>query len=102
MTYAAVNNARGFSLIELMFAITLFGILLGFAIPAFRDTVRNNQIVAQNNEFVTALNYARSESLRRVGPVTLCASADGATCSGATNWSTGWIVFADPNADGSI
>jgi type IV fimbrial biogenesis protein FimT len=101
MTYAHERN-RGFTLIELMFAIAIFAVLLGFAIPAFRDTVQNNRLVAQNNEFVTALNFARSEALRRAGPVTVCASDNGTDCSGDTDWSTGWIVFADLNADGDL
>ncbi len=96
------NRQSGVSVIELMFAIALLSIILGLAIPTFRETIQNNRLIAQNNEFVTALNYARSEALRRAGSVTVCASGDGATCSGDTNWSTGWIVFADPNSDGTL
>jgi type IV fimbrial biogenesis protein FimT len=103
MTYANKSH-RGFTLMELMFTITVLGVLLALAVPSFRETIENNRVTAQNNEFVTALNYARSEALRRVGSVTVCASANGATCSGAgvTNWSTGWIAFADRNSDGAL
>jgi type IV fimbrial biogenesis protein FimT len=94
------RTQRGFTLTELMFTVTVLSILLGLAVPSFRETVRNNRLVSQNNEFVGSLNYARSEALKRSDSVSVCASADQTTCSGDTDWSTGWIVFADPNANG--
>lgn len=101
MTYLTKTN-RGFTLMELMFAVTILAILLGFGVPTFRQIIENNRLVTQNNEIVTALNLARSEALRRAGDVTMCASTDGATCSEDTDWSSGWIVFVDSNADGTI
>ncbi len=97
-----IKRYSGFSLLELMFTITLLGILFAIAIPIFGEMIRNNRVTAQNNDFVTALNFTRSEALRRARSTTLCASTDGATCSGATNWSSGWISFADLNADGAL
>jgi type IV fimbrial biogenesis protein FimT len=93
---------RGFSIIELMITITVLGLLLGIAVPSFTETVRNNRIISQNNELVASLNLARSEALKRSGSVSVCASADQATCSNSTNWGTGWIVFNDPNANGTL
>jgi type IV fimbrial biogenesis protein FimT len=80
----------------------VLAILLGLAVPSFKEIIRNNRITTQTNEFVSAINYARSEALKRSNPVTLCASDDGETCSGDTDWSTGWIVFADVNANGTL
>lgn len=91
---------RGYTIIELMLGITVMSILLAVAVPSFLDTVRRNRLVAHNNEFISGLNLARSEALKRGGSVTVCASADQATCSGVTDWSTGWIVFSDLDADG--
>jgi type IV fimbrial biogenesis protein FimT len=96
------KRGHGFTLIELMMAITVLGILLGLAIPAFRDIIRNNRVTSQTNEFVGALNYARSEALKRSNPVAVCSSTDGVTCAGTTDWSTGWVVFADINANGTL
>jgi len=92
---------RGYTMIELMITITVLGLLLGVAVPSFLDTVRNNRLIAQNNEFIGTLNVARSEALKRSGSVSVCASADQNTCSGSTDWSTGWIVFTDLNANGN-
>ena len=63
--------------------------------------MRNNRIVSQNNEFIGALNYARSEAIRRSGSVSVCSSTNG-HLFGTTNWATGWIVFVDANADGTL
>jgi len=98
----AHGKQRGYTLIELMLTLTVLSVLLGLAIPSFRDMVRNNRITAQTNEFVGSLNFARSEALKRSNPVTACASDDGATCSGDNDWSTGWVVFADVNANGLL
>jgi len=89
-------------MIELMLGITVMSILLAVAVPSFLDTVRRNRLVTQNNEFISSLNLARSEALKRSGSVSVCASANQTTCSGATNWTTGWIVFNDVNANGTL
>jgi type IV fimbrial biogenesis protein FimT len=96
------RSERGFTLLELMVAITVLGILLGLAIPSFRETIESNRIVAQNNEFVGSLHYARSEAIKRSDTVSLCPSTNGTSCATSTNWSTGWIIFTDLNANGAL
>jgi len=71
-------------------------------VPNFMETIRNNRLIAQNNEFIGGLNLARSEALKLSGSVSMCASADELTCSGSTDWTTGWIVFADLNNNGTF
>jgi type IV fimbrial biogenesis protein FimT len=93
---------RGFTLIELMTAFTVLAVLLGLAIPTFLNVIRNNRVTTQTNDLVSALNYARSEALKRSNTVTACSSTDGASCAGATDWSTGWIVFTDINSNGTL
>lgn len=92
------NEARGFTLLELMTALTVLAVLLGLAVPSFREVSRNNRVTAAQNDLVTAFTYARSEALRLSQPVSVCASADAATCSGAVSWATGWIAFVDSGA----
>jgi type IV fimbrial biogenesis protein FimT len=99
--HAFPKAQRGFTIIELMITIMVLALLLGLAVPSFLETIRNNRLIAQNNEFIGALNMARSEALKRGGSVSMCASADQATCSGVLDWATGYIVFADANANGT-
>ena len=96
------NRAQGMTLIELLTAMLVLAILMGIAVPSFREFSSNNRTVAATNELVTALNLARSEALRRATTTVVCASADQATCSGALNWTTGWIAFVDRNNNGNV
>lgn len=85
---------RGFNLLELMVGITVLGVLLGFGIPSFTQIIRNNRMAEQSNSVVTALNYARSEALKRGFRVSACPGTD-AGCSGGTDWNVGILVFTD-------
>jgi type IV fimbrial biogenesis protein FimT len=93
----------GVTLIELMATVAVLAIVAVFAIPEWLTTVRNNRLASQANDLVSDLALARSEAMRRGGRVTICASADGATCSGnAADWREGRLVFFDANADGTV
>lgn len=96
------TRLSGFTLIELMVTIAVLGILLSIAIPSYQDMVLNNRIAAQANQVMTALNYARSEAVKRAAPATVCSTNGGAACAGSTNWSNGWLVFADANGNGTV
>lgn len=91
-------SSNGFTLIELMVAITVLGILLGLGVPAFSEIIRNNRTAAQANELLIALSLARSEASKRGLPVAVCAANTAQTgCAGDTtnNWANGWLVFLD-------
>ena len=88
----------GFTLLELMIVITLAALITAVGIPSFQSTVANQRRTATVNELALAFNLARSEAIKRVRYVSICKSADGATCGGdAVEWEDGWIIFA--NAD---
>jgi type IV fimbrial biogenesis protein FimT len=91
--------SRGFTLIELMVAIMVLGILLGVAVPSFRDAALSSRLTAYANDLVASAQIARSEAIKRNAPVTLCASAVGAACDEGGGWEVGWIVLT---ADGDV
>jgi type IV fimbrial biogenesis protein FimT len=96
------TKQTGFTLIELMVTIAVLGITLSIAIPNFQNAVLNSRITAQANQLMTTLNYARSEAVKRAAPVTVCSTDGGGVCAGTKDWSTGWLVFADANGDGTV
>ncbi len=100
------GSMTGFTAVELLVTISIVAILGAIAIPAFGDFVVNNRAIGRINEFVTAVNYARSEAVNRGGPVTICSStspqASNPVCDGGQQWESGWIVFADYDGDGTM
>jgi len=68
---------------------------LTLTVPSMNWIVNNNRVAGMANDFVKAVTVARSESLKRGIPVSICSSTDQATCADSTDWSTGWIVFTD-------
>lgn len=85
-----------------MIGITVLGILLGLAVPTFRQFSLNNSVTAAQNDLVTSFNLARSEALRRNRPVSVCASKDSETCGDETEWSSGWLAFTDRGVLGNV
>lgn len=88
----------GFTLIELIFTVAMVAILLTVGVPSFQEMLRSNRAVAQANMFMSTLNVARSEAVKRGVRVSLCSSSNQTNCTGGTNWASGWIVFVDTAA----
>jgi type IV fimbrial biogenesis protein FimT len=96
-------NVRGFTMVELMVTLLLLAILLGIAVPSFRDASLSSRLTGYANDLVAGVQIARSEAIKRNLSVTLCASEDGATCAEDVGWEVGWIVRAPrPSAPGTF
>jgi type IV fimbrial biogenesis protein FimT len=91
----------GFTLPELMVTVAVAAILLGLAVPSFRETVISNRLTAATNEFMAAVNFARSEAIKRNETVILCKTGTGTSCNvGGNKWEIGWMAFVDKVKDG--
>ena len=98
------KNNNGFTLIELMVTIAIVGVFASIALPSFSSLIESNRISTATNELVSNLLFARSEALKRRNNVTICPSVtqhlDNASCAASSDFSTGWIVFLDCDANG--
>ncbi len=102
MKTASHRSQAGYTLLELMTALSIMGILIAIGAPSFNDYNRNSRTLAAQNDLVTAFNLARSEAVQRSLRVSVCASNDGASCTGNATWNDGWIVFRDGGTAGTV
>jgi type IV fimbrial biogenesis protein FimT len=93
---------RGFTLIELIVGLALVLILLTLAVPSFKDLIQSNRLMTAVDDLLSALQLARSEAIKRGIRITLCKSADGASCAVNGGYDQGWVVFADSNNNAAI
>jgi type IV fimbrial biogenesis protein FimT len=93
------GRARGFTLTELLIAMTIIGILLAIGVPSYQNITASNRVATEINGLLYDMQLARAEAIKQGTPVTICASWDGQNCLGWPWWSSGWIVFEDRNGN---
>lgn len=79
--------SSGFTLIELMVVIAIAAIMLGLAIPSFKEFIASQRVKSASYELSTSLLIARSEAIKRNADVTISPAT-------ANTWSAGWTVSA--------
>ncbi len=93
---------RGFSLLELLVVLTLALALAALALPSFRMLIVRWALQTEGQALVDDLRFARTQAVMLGQPVSICPSADGATCATHADWGRGWLVFIDPDVDRSV
>lgn len=83
----------GFTLIELMVTLAVAAVLLVVAVPSMRNIIQNSRIITQVNDFISDVQVARTEAIKRAGRIVICPSTNGSTCT--AGWSNGRLMFAD-------
>jgi len=77
--------ARGFTIIEVMVTLAVLVILIGLAVPGFREIFLAQGGKTASSDVFSGLVLARSEAVARNTTVTLSPSGG--------NWSDGWTIF---------
>ncbi len=94
--------SSGFTILELMIALSIGAILATIAVPSYQSMMVQSRLSTQSNEFLTALHYSRSEAVKRGMRVTLCKSSNGTDCTTGSNWQDGWIIYSDSGTAGKV
>lgn len=94
----------GFTLVEVLVTVAIAAALVGAGAPAMGRLLANHAVVDQASVMVEAMRRARSEAMKRSGPVVLCKTDPLAplACSRdpRIGWQT-WMVFADLDRSGA-
>lgn len=90
----------GLTMIELLIGIAVLAIALGIALPNFASVLHKNRINSAASNLYASLNLARSEAVKQRCAARVCPSSDGSACRNDGDWSDGWLVFVDSDADG--
>ncbi len=98
-TGTGVIAQRGLTLVELMMVLAVMAVLLTVGVPTFQNTVKNNRLSAELSALRATLANARSEAMARRLPVRVCESTNGTSCSSTSEFSDGYIAYADENND---
>ncbi|MDP3857780.1 MAG: prepilin-type N-terminal cleavage/methylation domain-containing protein [Stagnimonas sp.] len=64
----------GFSLLELLIAVSVAGIMLAVGIPSFRSLMASNRLSATANAYVSGFNEARMAAIRRNSATQFCSN----------------------------
>ena len=91
----------GYSIYDLLITSAIVSVL-GLGAVGMTGLVQDGRMTGAVNQLMGELNLARSESIRRGIPVTLCKTENGAHCATGSEWHTGWIIFVDEDADHQI
>jgi type IV fimbrial biogenesis protein FimT len=94
-----MTAARGFTLFECLIAMVIAVLLLGVALPAASNGLEAARACDARSELLASLTTASQRAALTGQRAVLCPSSDGKNCSVGYDWSRGWIVFSDPDAD---
>jgi len=99
-----ISKLAGFTLIELMIAMVVMIVVLAIGMPGIAQIRSNSELTTTTNDLMAALNFARSEAVRRGQAVTVNPEGGG--------WSDGWTVndfngnavrvFPEPASDSTV
>ena len=93
------GRSSGLTLVEMLFTLTLAGVVLATGIPEFKRILASNRMIGEINGLVAHLHLARSEAVKRGKRIVLCPSADAQQCLELPEWHRGYILFADDNGN---
>ncbi|MGH8751671.1 MAG: GspH/FimT family pseudopilin [Burkholderiales bacterium] len=98
----------GFTLVELMVAVAVLGVVTVFALPNFTATIKNNRFSTQASDLLSDLAFARSQAATLGLHVSICTSPDTtvpvaalACATAGTDWKTGRLIYVDVDASGT-
>ena len=88
--------------IGLLILVAAIGLLVLVTVPWTSMLIERHRLKSASNELARGLSLARAEAIKRGSTVRMCPSVNGRACRNDGDWSLGWLVFSDGNADGNV
>ncbi len=85
---------RGFTLLELLVALAIAAIAMGFAVPGMQTLVQNYQTKSALNDLRTGIHIARHTAINKNTNVIICPRR-GDVCGPRNTWHAGALIFED-------
>ena len=90
-------NQSGMTLVEMMIAVSILGILASVAVPNMMDLLKDAKLSSQSDLLITTLKNARLEAIKQKKDIQFCPAANANTATAcsttAADWSKGWILI---------
>lgn len=97
----ATPRAAGLTLLELLVALAISGILLFTGVPGLGAWHLEQQLGDRADALLHALDFARSEAIKRGGRVDVCPGTTG--CAGTPMpWEGGWTIVPHGSAGAAL
>lgn len=94
-----LRRNRGYTLYELLVTIGIAALVLGLGLPSFGAMAARQKQRVELDSLFHAIHLARKESIVRRRVVSLCPSPDGRRCVPGRDWSGGFLMFENTDAD---
>jgi type IV fimbrial biogenesis protein FimT len=88
------RDVAGFTAIEMLTVVTIFGVLAMIAAPSFSALIAGQRAGSAATELYVAMSKARSEAIKRNASVWLCPKT-----AGAAGWKDGWQIRSSDCSD---
>lgn len=95
----AYRGSRGVSLFELLICLSVLGIVVSMAVPAFGGMMQRNRQQLAIQQLRETVNFARAAAISRRSSISICHAPAG-TCDASNVWSASTRVFHDQDRDG--
>jgi type IV fimbrial biogenesis protein FimT len=94
------GRQSGFTLVEAVIALAVASVLVGTAVPAWTGAAEAAHASSAQAALLATLTQSISHAALTGSEVVLC-PGDGTGCRDTTDWSGGWIAYADLDGDRS-
>ncbi len=94
-------RSAGFTLLELVVVLLIATTMAAVAAPSFKGALSKYRIDNEKKALRDSLQLAHDDSFGETA-LTVCATANGTTCSTGKNWHIGHILFVDEGVVGKV